>query len=76
MRYGLATDIPLLHQVDVYGNSLRINDLTPGTDYKFEVQSFLGSDFSQSVTKNTSTSKNLRDSVIIVTEALTNSLPL
>ncbi|XP_036441297.1 phosphatidylinositol phosphatase PTPRQ [Colossoma macropomum] len=55
MRYGPATDIPLLHQVDVYGNSLRINDLTPGTDYKFEIQSFLGSDFSQSVTKNTST---------------------
>ncbi|XP_037395653.1 phosphatidylinositol phosphatase PTPRQ isoform X2 [Pygocentrus nattereri] len=55
MRYGLATDIPLLHQVDVYINNLRINDLMPGTDYKFEIQSFLGSDFSQSVNKNTST---------------------
>ncbi|KAL6478813.1 hypothetical protein MHYP_G00122460 [Metynnis hypsauchen] len=55
MRYGLAADIPLLHQVDVYSNNLRINDLTPGTDYKFEIQSFLGSDFSQSVNKNTST---------------------
>ncbi|KAI4902613.1 hypothetical protein NFI96_032935 [Prochilodus magdalenae] len=55
MRYGLATDIPSPHQVDVSGNSLKINYLTPGNDYKFEIQSFLGSDFSQSVTKNIST---------------------
>ncbi|XP_066541701.1 LOW QUALITY PROTEIN: phosphatidylinositol phosphatase PTPRQ [Hoplias malabaricus] len=56
LRYGLATDIPLLHLVDVTGNSARINDLASGNDYKFEIQSFLGSDFSPSVTKNISTS--------------------
>ncbi|XP_049339571.1 phosphatidylinositol phosphatase PTPRQ isoform X4 [Astyanax mexicanus] len=55
LRYGLDADIPPLHQVNVRGSSVRINDLTPGNDYKLEIQSFLGSDFSQSVFRNTST---------------------
>ncbi|XP_067276105.1 phosphatidylinositol phosphatase PTPRQ isoform X2 [Pseudorasbora parva] len=54
-RYGLAGDLPLQHQVDLHGNSVRIHDLTPGSDYRFEIQSFLGSDFSQTTFKNIST---------------------
>lgn len=57
-RYGLAGDRPLQHQVDLHGNSVSIHDLTPGSDYRFEIQSFLGSDFSQTTFKNISTSKN------------------
>ncbi|XP_072551327.1 phosphatidylinositol phosphatase PTPRQ [Salminus brasiliensis] len=54
LRYGPAADIHPLHQVDARGNGVRINGLTPGNDYKFEIQSFLRSDFSQSVFKNVS----------------------
>ncbi|XP_048024016.1 phosphatidylinositol phosphatase PTPRQ isoform X2 [Megalobrama amblycephala] len=54
-RYGLAGDLPLQHQVDLHRNSVRIHDLTPGSDYRFEIQSFLGSDFSQTTSKNIST---------------------
>ncbi|XP_051512787.1 phosphatidylinositol phosphatase PTPRQ-like [Myxocyprinus asiaticus] len=53
IRYGLAGK--LLHQVDLHSNSVRIHDLTPGSDYSFEIQSFLGSDFSQTTSKNIST---------------------
>ncbi|XP_062861138.1 phosphatidylinositol phosphatase PTPRQ [Trichomycterus rosablanca] len=55
LRYSLAADISLPHQIDVLVNGVRIKDLNPGSDYKFEIQSFLGSDFSQILTKNTST---------------------
>ncbi|XP_026855233.2 phosphatidylinositol phosphatase PTPRQ [Electrophorus electricus] len=55
LHYGLAADIPLPRQVDVRSNSVRISDLTPGSDYQFVIQSFLGFDFSQSITRNTST---------------------
>ncbi|XP_073706317.1 phosphatidylinositol phosphatase PTPRQ [Garra rufa] len=55
LRYGLAGDVPLQHQVDIHGNSVRIHDLTPGSDYRFEIQSFLGSDFSQTTSQNIST---------------------
>ncbi|XP_077049965.1 phosphatidylinositol phosphatase PTPRQ isoform X2 [Siphateles boraxobius] len=54
-RYGLAGDHRLQHQVDLHGNSVSIHDLTPGSDYRFEIQSFLGSDFSQTKFKNIST---------------------
>ncbi|KAK3549019.1 hypothetical protein QTP70_025091, partial [Hemibagrus guttatus] len=49
-------DSSLRHQVIVHGNHVRITDLIPGSDYTFEIQSFLGEDFSQSVSKNISTS--------------------
>ncbi|XP_051579937.1 LOW QUALITY PROTEIN: phosphatidylinositol phosphatase PTPRQ [Myxocyprinus asiaticus] len=52
-RYGLAGE--LQHQVDLHSNSIMIHDLTPGSDYSFEIQSFLGSDFSQTTSKNIST---------------------
>ncbi|XP_039510303.1 phosphatidylinositol phosphatase PTPRQ [Pimephales promelas] len=55
LRYGLAGDRPLQHQIDLHGNSVSIHDLTPGSDYRFEIQSFLGSDFSQTTFKNIST---------------------
>ncbi|XP_050991467.1 phosphatidylinositol phosphatase PTPRQ [Labeo rohita] len=55
LRYGLAGDVPLRRQVDLHGNSVRIHDLTPGSDYRFEIQSFLGSDFSQTTSQNIST---------------------
>ncbi|MCI4379489.1 hypothetical protein PGIGA_G00228910 [Pangasianodon gigas] len=54
--YGLSTDTSLPHRIIVHGNHMRINDVIPGSDYKFEIQSFLGEDFSQIVSKNTSTS--------------------
>ncbi|XP_076848697.1 phosphatidylinositol phosphatase PTPRQ isoform X2 [Brachyhypopomus gauderio] len=55
LRYGFATDIPLAHQLDVHSSNVRISDLTSGRDYKFEIQSFLGFDFSQTITRTTST---------------------
>ncbi|XP_017320619.3 phosphatidylinositol phosphatase PTPRQ isoform X1 [Ictalurus punctatus] len=54
--YRLSMDTSLPHRVIVHGNHVKINDLIPGSDYEFEIQSFLGEDFSQSVSKNTSTS--------------------
>ncbi|XP_052437936.1 phosphatidylinositol phosphatase PTPRQ isoform X2 [Carassius gibelio] len=55
LQYGFAGDLPLQHHVDLHGNSVRIHDLTPGSDYRFEIQSFLGSDFSQTTSQNIST---------------------
>ncbi|XP_058607826.1 phosphatidylinositol phosphatase PTPRQ isoform X2 [Onychostoma macrolepis] len=55
LQYGFAGDLPLQHQVDLHDNSVRIHDLTPGSDYRFEIQSFLGSDFSQTTSQNIST---------------------
>ncbi|XP_043119890.1 LOW QUALITY PROTEIN: phosphatidylinositol phosphatase PTPRQ [Puntigrus tetrazona] len=55
LQYGFAGDLPLQHQVDRHGNSVRIHDLTPGSDYRFEIQSFLGSDFSKTTSQNIST---------------------
>lgn len=56
--YALSTDTSLRHRVIVHGNHVRITDLIPGSDYEFKIQSFLGEDFSQSVSKNVSTSKS------------------
>ncbi|KAF5893565.1 phosphatidylinositol phosphatase PTPRQ isoform X3, partial [Clarias magur] len=53
-RLSAATSPP--HRVIVHRNHVKINDLIPGSDYEFEIQSFLGEDFSQSVSRNTSTS--------------------
>ncbi|XP_053355831.1 phosphatidylinositol phosphatase PTPRQ [Clarias gariepinus] len=44
------------HPVIVHRNHVKINDLIPGSDYEFEIQSFLGKDFSQIVSRNTFTS--------------------
>uniref|UniRef100_A0A8C0YVW3 Protein tyrosine phosphatase receptor type Q n=1 Tax=Cyprinus carpio carpio TaxID=630221 RepID=A0A8C0YVW3_CYPCA len=55
LQYGFAGDLPLQHRVDLHGNSVRIHDLTPGSDYRFEIQSFLGSDFSHTTSQNIST---------------------
>ncbi|KAI7802135.1 putative phosphatidylinositol phosphatase PTPRQ-like [Triplophysa rosa] len=54
LQYGLAGE-HLQPPADIHGNSFRIFDLTPGRDYRFEIQSFLGSDFSQTTSKNFST---------------------
>ncbi|XP_046721007.1 phosphatidylinositol phosphatase PTPRQ-like isoform X2 [Silurus meridionalis] len=54
--YGLSTDTSPPKRVVVHRNHVRINDLIPGTDYEFKIQSFLGKDFSQNVSKNFSTS--------------------
>ncbi|XP_047678606.1 phosphatidylinositol phosphatase PTPRQ isoform X2 [Tachysurus fulvidraco] len=54
--YALSTDTSLRHRVIVHGNHVKITDLIPGSDYEFEIQSFLREDFSQSVSKNVSTS--------------------
>ncbi|KAA0715211.1 Phosphatidylinositol phosphatase PTPRQ [Triplophysa tibetana] len=54
LRYGLAGE-HLQPPADIHGNSFRILDLTPGSDYRFEIQSFLGSDFSQTTSENFST---------------------
>lgn len=56
--YGLRTEAFLSHRVMAHGTHVRINALIPGSDYEFEIQSFLGEDFSQSVSKNISTSKS------------------
>ncbi|XP_055030835.2 phosphatidylinositol phosphatase PTPRQ [Misgurnus anguillicaudatus] len=53
-QYGPAGE-PLRHLTDLHDNSVRIHGLTPGSDYRFEIQSFLGSDFSQTTSKNFST---------------------
>nr|XP_021323628.1 phosphatidylinositol phosphatase PTPRQ [Danio rerio] len=54
-RYGLTDHHPLQHQLDLHESSVSIHDLTPGSDYSFDIQSFLGSDFSQTTSKNIST---------------------
>ncbi|XP_058244423.1 phosphatidylinositol phosphatase PTPRQ isoform X1 [Hemibagrus wyckioides] len=54
--YALHMDNSLRRRIIVHGNHMRITDLIPGSDYEFEIQSFLGEDFSQTVSKNFSTS--------------------
>ncbi|TSL75304.1 Phosphatidylinositol phosphatase PTPRQ [Bagarius yarrelli] len=50
------TDTAPRRQVIVHGNHAKITDLVPGSDYTFEIQTFLEDDFSKSVSKNISTS--------------------
>lgn len=48
-----------LFKVIVYGNKVKVKNLTPGVDYMFHVKTVRGKDYSVSVTKKVTTSKGI-----------------
>ncbi|MBN3301575.1 PTPRQ phosphatase, partial [Amia calva] len=52
LSYGLSTSKEILYKTVLRNNSIKIKDLTPGTEYWFKIQSLQGSDTSMAFTRN------------------------
>ncbi|XP_066579876.1 phosphatidylinositol phosphatase PTPRQ isoform X2 [Amia ocellicauda] len=52
LSYGLSTSKETLYKTVLRNNSIKIKDLTPGTEYWFKIQSLQGSDTSMAFTRN------------------------